>query len=130
MINAEELAICRRRGHDFGGAETPPTGAGWKQCKSCGMWLRQDSAIREREDEPPQTEINPFEWMRWSTAVRPKEINAGELALCRLRRHNLGHSQIGLSLGWAQCEWCGLWLREERTIIEREDDPPEAGLNK
>ena len=35
MINAEELAICKRRGHN------PEAGfgmGGWVQCVSCGMW--------------------------------------------------------------------------------------------
>jgi hypothetical protein len=51
MINAEELAICRRRGHsdDF-------FGKGWRKCKWCGMWSRQVTSIEEREYEPPEAE--------------------------------------------------------------------------
>jgi hypothetical protein len=53
MVNQEELAICRRRGHD-----ATFLGDGWIQCKWCGMWLRQRKLLDEQEDEPPQSEIN------------------------------------------------------------------------
>jgi hypothetical protein len=29
-----------------------------------------------------------------------------------------------VKVAWAQCKWCGTWLREVRTIEEREDAPP------
>lgn len=54
-INPEELAICRRRGHD----QKPRLGEGWIQCKLCGMWLRA-AFIEEREDEPPENEQSPI----------------------------------------------------------------------
>ena len=48
-------------------------------------------------------------------------INSTELAVCRRR----GHKASLLGDGWAQCKWCGTWIREVRTIQEREDAPPE-----
>jgi hypothetical protein len=56
MINADELAICKRRGHD----SIPPFGDGWTQCKWCGIWHRVVRTIEEREDEPPKDEQNPL----------------------------------------------------------------------
>ncbi len=56
MINAEELAICKRRGHDFDGWSLSES---WKQCKACGMWVRERRVIEEREDEPPEAELDP-----------------------------------------------------------------------
>ncbi len=49
-------------------------------------------------------------------------IGRDELAICKRR----GHDALGLGIreGWSQCKWCGIWLREVRTIEEREDDPP------
>ncbi len=55
MINAEELAICKRRGH-----EASLFSYGWSPCKWCGLWLREVRAIEEREDEPPEDEQAPF----------------------------------------------------------------------
>ncbi len=52
MINHKELAICKRRGHAGGVHE------GWTQCKWCGVWLREVRKIEEREDEPPEEEID------------------------------------------------------------------------
>jgi hypothetical protein len=50
MINQDELAICKRRGHDVGlGLKL-----GWRHCKWCGAWLREVSTIEEREDTPPE----------------------------------------------------------------------------
>ena len=48
-------------------------------------------------------------------------INRKELAVCKRR----GHGTILLGDKWAQCKWCGTWIREVRTIEEREDAPPE-----
>jgi hypothetical protein len=129
MINAEELAICRRRGHNLDGEKTPATDAGWQQCESCGLWLRQDSVTVERADTPPREEINPFELIRWSDD-RPSGVNEEELAVCRRRKHNLGNAATSLAAGWTQCASCGLWLRKECVITEREDDPPEAEIDK
>jgi hypothetical protein len=58
MVNQEELASCRRRGHETGLGMKD----GWMQCKWCGMWLRQVTKIEEREDEPPESEQSP--WMK------------------------------------------------------------------
>jgi hypothetical protein len=57
MINADELEICRRRGHMTPGRMIDH---GWAQCKSCGMWLREIIVREEREDEPPEDEIDPL----------------------------------------------------------------------
>jgi len=51
MINRRELAICKRRGHDGPGYTD-----GWMQCKWCGIWRRR--VIEEREDQPPEEEMN------------------------------------------------------------------------
>jgi hypothetical protein len=53
-------------------------------------------------------------------------INPDELAICKRRGHE---TEYGLKQGWAQCKWCGTWLREVCTIEEREDEPPEAEQN-
>jgi len=55
MINREELAFCKRRGHDTGG--TLRAGKGWLPCRHCGIWLR--ILQEEREDEPPVAEQDP-----------------------------------------------------------------------
>jgi hypothetical protein len=52
MINRKELAICKRRGHAGGVHE------GWTQCKWCKTWLREVRKIEEREDEPPEEELD------------------------------------------------------------------------
>ena len=54
MVNQEELAICRRRGHT-----TKVSDMGWLQCGACGMWLRETRIVEEREDEPPTEELDP-----------------------------------------------------------------------
>jgi len=55
-INPEELAICKRRGHNTGAGMD----RGWAQCKFCGLWLRVVRTIEEREDEPPKAELDPL----------------------------------------------------------------------
>jgi hypothetical protein len=52
MINRRELAICKRRGH-AGFVQQ-----GWTQCKWCGTWWREVRTIEEREDEPPEEELD------------------------------------------------------------------------
>ena len=49
MINQEEAAICKRRGHDA----SLGLKFGWTKCKWCGTWLREVCTIEEREDTPP-----------------------------------------------------------------------------
>ena len=44
MINPEELAICKRRGHDAGSF----LDHGWLQCKWCGLWLREVRTIETK----------------------------------------------------------------------------------
>jgi hypothetical protein len=52
MINRREQAICKRRGH-AGFVQR-----GWTQCKWCGTWWREVCRIEEREDEPPEEELD------------------------------------------------------------------------
>ena len=52
MVNTEELAICKRRGHNAG----PFLETGWSECKWCGLWLREVRTTEEREDAPPEAE--------------------------------------------------------------------------
>jgi hypothetical protein len=59
MVNQEELALCKRRSHTV-----DPSVRGWRQCTSCGMWVREKYVIEEREDEPPSEEIDPLEKMK------------------------------------------------------------------
>jgi len=129
MINAEELAICRRRGHNVDGEKTPAADAGWQQCESCGMWLRQDSVTVERADTPPRNEIHPFELIHWSDD-KLSDVNEEELAICRRRYHDLGNAAGSLAVGWARCKSCGTWFRKVYTLRERENDPPDAELNR
>ncbi len=51
-------------------------------------------------------------------------IDQNELMICWRRGHNARISH----LGWSQCSACGTWLRETRTVEEREDEPPEDEL--
>ena len=62
MINREELAMCRRRGHDPQAVVNMSDG--WRQCKWCGMWLREVRTLEEREDEPPEDEQDPLTKLR------------------------------------------------------------------
>jgi len=52
MINPDELAICKRRGHAGSVHE------GWTQCKWCGTWLREVRTVEERADDPPVDELD------------------------------------------------------------------------
>jgi hypothetical protein len=61
LINAEELAICKKRGHD---TRFSLASEQWDQCKWCGTWLRKVSTIEEREDEPPDSEQSPLVRLR------------------------------------------------------------------
>lgn len=57
MIDSQEVAICRRRGHEAFGFGL---GDGWSQCKWCGIWLREVRTTEEREYEPPREEQSSF----------------------------------------------------------------------
>jgi hypothetical protein len=58
VINQEELAICKRRGHQ------PAPYKQWQRCKWCGMWIRSVTTIEEREDDPPEKERDPMQTIR------------------------------------------------------------------
>ena len=51
-------------------------------------------------------------------------VNQEELAICRRREHSPSPGLVPLDY-WAQCKWCGMWLRAHRTITEQEENPPE-----
>jgi hypothetical protein len=59
MTHPDELAICKRRGH-----EAPHGGPYWSQCKWCGTWVRSITTFQEREDEPPEAEQYPLAKLR------------------------------------------------------------------
>jgi hypothetical protein len=52
-------------------------------------------------------------------------INPQDLETCRRRGHD-----ADLRAEWVQCKWCGMWLREKRTVEEREDEPPLEELDR
>ena len=56
-FNAEELAICRRRGHNLHGLSL---GEKWGQCEFCRIWVREVCETEEREDDPPEEDIHPL----------------------------------------------------------------------
>lgn len=55
MINSDELAICKRRGHNIALVLDKK----WSPCDSCGTWVRRVPVAQEREDEPSEDEIHP-----------------------------------------------------------------------
>jgi hypothetical protein len=68
MVNQEELAICRRRGH-----KVHVTDLGWAQCDACGMWLREKRTLEEREDEPPEDELDSSVILQRLSEARQKK---------------------------------------------------------
>jgi hypothetical protein len=54
-------------------------------------------------------------------------IDLEEQKICQRRGHDPGLAF--LHQGWAQCKWCKIWVREVRTLEERESDPPKEELN-
>lgn len=52
-------------------------------------------------------------------------INSEELVICKRRGHDTG----ALGNGWAQCRWCGMWLRNRQVMEESEDEPPANDLD-
>ena len=54
-VNQEELAICRRRGHDFRAVNGPQ----WARCRWCGAWVRTVSRVEECDEQPPDSERDP-----------------------------------------------------------------------
>lgn len=53
-------------------------------------------------------------------------IDLTELAICRKRGHKF---PLLAPNKWEQCTWCKMWLREVKTIEEREDEPPKEDQN-
>ena len=111
-MNADELRICRRRGH------SRTLGDGWYQCTWCALWLRGKLEIEERESEPQADETaSPKRQTNQTGEETP--LSAAELAICRRRGHS---TNVGKR--WSNCSCCGYWLRENLTLEEREDEPP------
>jgi hypothetical protein len=54
--NCNELAVCKRRGHD-----SVPSDRGWRRCRWCHAWVRTVTKIEEREDDPPDNERSLYE---------------------------------------------------------------------
>jgi hypothetical protein len=52
-------------------------------------------------------------------------VNKKELSICRKRGHG-----CHLDRDWIQCKHCGMWLREIRTVEERETRPPEDEISE
>jgi hypothetical protein len=69
MINQEELALCKRRGHDTG----VNLKDGWSQCKWCGTWLREVTKVEERDDAPPEPEQAPMSRLMRKHGVKPSK---------------------------------------------------------
>lgn len=84
MINPEELAICKRRGHQPQGSSL--CDEYWKKCRWCGMWLREvrTITIEEREDEPPEGEQHHPIDVRLNKLVKLAEAGKGKKAGGRL----------------------------------------------
>jgi hypothetical protein len=118
MIDPEELAICKRRGH------SPVIGEGWSPCGWCGLWLREKRTIEEREDAPPRDERDSTSRPSGQTEQETR-LSPAELAIFRRRGHS---THIGKR--WSKCSYCGFWLREIITREEREDEPPEDEMSR
>jgi hypothetical protein len=100
----------------------------WSRCKACGMWVREVRTTEEREDTPPENERDLlFEFQRRIGRIRIDEhrINPEELEICKRR----GHDALSTGQGWAPCRACGIWLRETRSIEEREHKPRRGQLD-
>src|ERR1700693_1906055 len=110
-MDAEELRKYRRRGH------SPTMGEGWSQCKWCGLWLRERREIEKRESEPQDELASPQRQNSQPGEETP--FSAAELVICRRR----GHS-IWIGKRWSNCSFCGVGLKENLKIEEREDEPP------
>jgi YVTN family beta-propeller protein len=71
----------------------------------------------QAEDQPDG--LDGFQ-TRATSSEGGRMINKKELAICKKR----GHKASLLGDGWAQCKWCGMWLREVTKIEQRDDAPP------
>jgi hypothetical protein len=69
MVNPNELAICKRRGHEAG----MDLRHGWIQCRWCGVWVREVVTLEEREEIPPEGEKNPLPGL----GIRLKKLSVG-----------------------------------------------------
>jgi hypothetical protein len=58
MIDAQEQAVCARRGHST--YATPQ----WQRCKYCGLWYREVRTLEESPHAPPESEQDPRERLK------------------------------------------------------------------
>jgi hypothetical protein len=79
VIKRKELAICRQRGHSS-------VRDGWTQCKWCGIWLREVRKIEERENEPPEEELDGAVLCKRLLAQATIDINETKSAVDRIKR--------------------------------------------
>jgi hypothetical protein len=117
-MDAEELEVCKRRGH------SPLMGKGWSKCEWCGLWMCEIHTIEEREDQPPRDEMESPKAKRGESQEEERPPNSTELNICRRRGHD---QRIGKD--WSKCNLCGFWLRKKVTREEREDRPPEEEMS-
>ena len=127
MINRKEFEICKRRGHKIDFSVL----TGWSQCPACAAWVREVTTTEEREDSPPENEISSgfkhgIHFGHEKLRRNEEPIDKEELAICKQRGHVLTYDV--LRKGWEQCSACKIWVRENRKIEEREDEPGTATL--
>jgi hypothetical protein len=73
MINIDELAICKCRGHNV----RLGLSSGWVQRKWCGTRVREVCTIEEREDTPSEDEQNwllSAAWQMISKRTCPRSV--------------------------------------------------------
>lgn len=66
MVDREQLAICKDRGHNMTVLDSM-----WLQCRSCGMWVKETRVIEEREDEPSAGERSLFMSLQGKDGGKP-----------------------------------------------------------
>jgi hypothetical protein len=110
VINQEELAVCRKRGHDTALLGT----YSWEQCIACGMWLRYVESLEESTDAPPKVDVGQ--------TTASSAVDHAELAICKRRGTHL----TTRNNDWDQCEWCHTWLRRVTRLEESEDAPADS----
>jgi hypothetical protein len=101
MVDQNELAICKRRGH--AGLRHD----GWVQCAWCGSWIREIRKIEESDVEPPAEEVNPdVKTVRLLNRVK-LETESVSLTPPRSREHPIDtkfiKAAIAINILWHGC---------------------------
>lgn len=60
-VDTAELAICLQRGHKLDAGLG--TDGMWRKCQWCRSWVREVLRVDEREDDPPQAEMDVVDVM-------------------------------------------------------------------